>query len=125
MKANEVAAQLRLAYPGKPVIFLPDEENPAEIIVEIEKTDITSTAMAVIDRSAPHFHRRTREIYVVERGRLNLHFNRAKVTLEPGGVYIIHPGHVHWAEGASAWVRVICTPPWTADDHELVRDRKP
>ncbi len=63
MKANVVADQLLLQYPGKQAIFLPDEENPSEIIVEIEKTDIPSTAMAVIDRSAPHFHRRMRDIY--------------------------------------------------------------
>lgn len=105
-------------YPGAPVFRIP-EQDPLEIVVEVEKTSNQSIAVAIIERSAPHFHRNMIETYLVETGPLTLHVDGETYVLQKGDVFIIRPGQVHWAEGNRVRVKVVASPAWTPEDHIL------
>lgn len=79
-----------------------------------------STAVAIIGRSAPHYHRKITETYIIEEGSLILTVDNMTLNLNPGDAVIIHPGQIHSAEGTPARVRVVASPAWTPEDHILV-----
>lgn len=120
MDTTAVIAQLREEFPGKTIVCLP-EDNPTEIIVELDRNGVEdcSVAVAVIDRSAPHYHRMLTETYEVQEGVLYLQVEGMLHVLNPGDTFTIHPGQVHWAEGKATRIIVTCTPPWRPDDHIL------
>ena len=118
MDVDNIVAELTAKYPGKPIIKLP-EDNPTEIIVELERTAEMSCAIAVIARSVEHHHQIMVETYTVLRGRISVFLDGREHKLETGAMVIIPPGTKHWAQGDSAWVQVDCTPPWSAEDHIL------
>ena len=121
MDAAAILAEIKAEFPGRPIVCLPPE-RPTEIVVEIERTTKQSVAIAFLERSRPHGHHHTTEEYVVERGVLRVHLDKAHRTLSTGESITISPHCVHWAEsvGAPARVRVTATPPWMPEDHILV-----
>ena len=121
MNAESVIAELSSLYPGKPLKLLP-EANPTEIVCEFDPPDDHpdwSLAVAVIDRSQPHFHNKTTETYHVLRGELMLHVGDEELMMFEGQHYTITAGRVHWATGNETWVEIYCTPGYSADDHHL------
>lgn len=122
MNAKAVIAELEATYPGAVIKQLP-EDSATEIVCEFDpkaQHPDFSLAMAVIDRSAPHFHKHTIEIYRIIRGELKLHVEHEEHIMFEGQEFTISPGKVHWAEGDSTWVEVYCTPGYSPDDHILV-----
>lgn len=122
MNIQAIISQLQKEYPGK-FIIQNHPTDPTEIICEIEPTSEHSdysTAIAVIDRSIPHYHLKTTETYEIIRGQLKLTVADEEHTLKEGGSFTIHPGQRHFAEGNETWVRVTSHPGWTKEDHYLV-----
>ena len=122
MNSEKIVRILASRYPGRNIVQLPPE-NPTEIICEVEPTSEHpdySMAVAVIDKSEPHYHRVSTETYAVLRGRLTLKLANREVVLHPGVNYAISPNTVHSAEANAAWVRVTSRPGWTPEDHILV-----
>jgi mannose-6-phosphate isomerase-like protein (cupin superfamily) len=119
--AQTVIKELQEAYPGKLIKSLPETE-PTEIICEFDPKDEHpdfSFAVAVIDRSVPHHHRRTTEIYRVIKGELKLHVGHQEYVMYEGQEWTVLPGQVHWAEGSATWVEVYCSPGYDPSDHIL------
>jgi mannose-6-phosphate isomerase-like protein (cupin superfamily) len=116
-KTKEVA-RLRKRFGKDATILCLPEENPTEIICETVSKNLLnqSIAVAVIEKSAPHFHGQMTEVYIVEEGALTLHYDGHPIELSAGDALVITPGHVHWAEGY-ATVKVIASPAWTPEDH--------
>jgi mannose-6-phosphate isomerase-like protein (cupin superfamily) len=122
MNAAEIIAELKELHPGARIKQLP-EENPTEIVCEFDPRDghsEWSLAVAIIDKSAPHFHKRIVETYTVIRGELKLHVGNEEHTMYEGQSYHITPPMIHWAEGDACWVEVYCAPGYTSEDHHLV-----
>ena len=118
MTADEVErirAELLREYPGSQVKVTDDR---AEMIAEISP----GRAVAVIERSLPHFHRRMTEIYKVLRGTLYVACGGSGHVLGVGDALTIEPGQIHHARGAGApaWIEVLSQPAWTADDHLIL-----
>ncbi len=122
MDLQELLASLRHEFPGRNIVCIPPEE-PKEIIVELDRDESSSQAVALIKRSEPHVHHRITERYEVLSGRLILTTSFGITSLAPGDTYIINPESVHHAEsgdGSFTRVRVTSNPPWSPDDHILV-----
>lgn len=119
---GKVVDALRAEFPEKNIVLLP-EDDPKEVVVEIWDDDHESYAIAIIDRSEPHFHRESFEMYEVEQGTLLVHVDGEEHRLEPGDTLYIKPGQVHWAEGDATRVVIHSfIRPWSQDDHILVSD---
>jgi mannose-6-phosphate isomerase-like protein (cupin superfamily) len=121
----KVVSELKDKYSGKKIILNP-QENPTEIIVEIEPTQDhpeKSLALAVVGKSMPHFHKKTTEIYEVVKGKLNLYIKNTKHTLNEGEKMTIKPNTVHYAEGDETWFFTHSSPGWTFEDHILVESQ--
>jgi mannose-6-phosphate isomerase-like protein (cupin superfamily) len=112
---SEYTAELLRDYPGARVKIADDK---AEMVAEFDGL----RAIAVIERSQPHFHRRIKETYKVLRGTLHVACGGRGYLLRPGESLIIEPGNIHFARGAGApaWIEVFCDPAWTIDDHLLL-----
>jgi len=124
MNAEKVIKQLSKKYPGKK-IFKNNEENPTEIICEIEPAinhPEKSIAIAVIDKSEPHYHKKIKEIYKVIKGNLTVNKNGKNFHLKEGDSLIIKPGEIHFALGKEAWVKARSKPGWTIKDHILSKN---
>jgi len=119
MNTEKVINELSLKYPGKKIIKI-NEENPTEIICEVDPSSEhpeKSIAIAVINRSEPHYHKKSTEIYRIIKGELNLIVDNKEYNLKENDVYTIHPGEIHYAIGSETWVEVISEPGWTLEDH--------
>ena len=108
----------------KPVIV------PGERIFElVTAADDQPYGIAVVEvqESQPHHHNRTRECYLLLRGRVEVFVNGDSTILERfGDRIVIPPGVPHWARavgggGQPAVVAVISDPPWTPEDHHPVK----
>ena len=133
MNTDQFISQLQALYPGKP-IFKNDDNNPTEILCELDPTSDHpdySVAIAVIDRSIPHYHQHTEELYEVLTGQLTLYtchpelvsgsqLKYQKHILHPGDSYTIKPGTYHFAEGQETWIKATSHPGWTTNDHHLI-----
>ncbi len=122
MNAQKIIEKLKQQYPGKAVICLP-EENPSEIICELEPTSEhseKSIALAVVGKSALHYHKQSTEIYEVLRGVLTLSIDGIEHILKEGERITINPGQVHSAKGIEVWFLTYGEPGWTPEDHILV-----
>lgn len=125
MNVTKIIKELENKYPGKP-IFKNNEKNPTEILCEVEPTSDHSDyslAIAVIDKSNPHFHNFLTERYKVIRGDLTLHIEGNKIVLKDGDEYTIEPKKIHWAEGNETWIKCHAKPGWTPEDHHLVKEK--
>lgn len=122
MEQAAIVKELEAKYPGARIKQLPPE-TPSEIVCEYNHDEghpDWSLAVAVIDRSAPHYHKVMTEIYRILRGSLTLHVNDEVVILNEGDEYTVVPGTVHWAQGDATWVEVECRPAYSQSDHILV-----
>jgi quercetin dioxygenase-like cupin family protein len=122
MHKERVLNRINWEYPNKNVIGI-ESENPQEVIIEIEPTQDHpeySKAIAVIDKSEPHFHKETTETYKVIAGQLTIFIDNQIHKLKEGDEIIIKPNQVHWAQGQETWVECYSEPGWTPDDHFLI-----
>ena len=107
--------ELMKSYPGCRVKISDDKR---EMVAEISD----DFAVAVIDRSQPHFHLRTRETYRVLRG--TLYVARAGVghVLNKDETITIEPGTIHYGRAADkpVWIEVTSSPPWSSEDHFII-----
>jgi len=121
MNHKNVITELEKKYPGKLIIKLPENE-PTEILCEIESTvdhPEYSMAIAVIDRSVPHYHKEVTELYEVLKGKLSVYVDGVEHKLEEGDKLEIKPGSHHYAVGDETRVRCTARPGWTISDHIL------
>lgn len=122
MNIPKVISRLNNEYPGKNIIKN-DEEHPTEIIREIEPTENHpehSIAIAVIDQSLPHYHKKTVETYEVMEGELIVIVDGTEYKLNKDEKLIIKPESIHSARGNQTIVRVSSKPGWTFEDHILI-----
>ena len=107
-----IRAELVAMYPGCHVKVTDDKE---EMVAEIRD----GFAVAVIERSMPHFHAKMTEVYRVIRGTLLVACGDHGHVLRKGDSITIQPGTIHFARGRPdpAWIEVESKPAWTADDH--------
>ena len=123
METKKIVQELKKKYPSKKII-LNDKKNPSEIICETEpssKHPQYSAAIAVIDKTEAHYHKKAAEIYYVLKGSLNLYIDQKKYVLGPEEFRVIPPKTTHWAQGKKTWVLVYSEPGWTKEDHYLTQ----
>lgn len=122
MNEKKIIDVLKKRYPGKKIVKN-NEDKPTEIICEIDPTEDHpdySVAIAVIDKSVPHYHRATTEEYEVLKGKLMILMKGKKTVLQEGYKLLIKPGVVHSATGEETWIKVYAKPGWKTEDHILV-----
>jgi quercetin dioxygenase-like cupin family protein len=122
MHKERVLNRINWEYPNKNVIGI-ESENPQEVIIEIEPTQDHpeySKAIAVIDKSEPHFHKETTETYKVIAGQLTVYIDDQIHKLKEDDEIIIKPNQVHWVQGQETWVECVSEPGWTPEDHFLI-----
>jgi mannose-6-phosphate isomerase-like protein (cupin superfamily) len=118
MTANEIeriTAELLNLYHGCRVKIA---EDKAELVAEISD----GFAVAVIERSLPHFHLKMTEVYRVLRGSLCVACGGKGHLLREHETITIEPGQIHSARGVGepAWIEVESVPPWSPDDHFIL-----
>ena len=126
MDFQKIVRELGKKYPGK-VIILNDKKNPTEVLCEVEPANEHpeySLAISVIDKSIPHFHKKTTEIYKIVKGELLLFVGDQPHRLKTGDKFTIKPNSKHWSEGSETWVECYSEPGWTPEDNILVIDKK-
>ena len=122
MNINGVIETLKKQYPGKKII-LNSKENLTEILCETDSSSghpEKSVAVSVIDRTEPHYHNETTEVYEVVKGQLTLIVDGKPQILNVGQSATIYPGQIHSATGDETWVKVISKPGWKKKNHVLV-----
>ena len=120
--------ELQYRHEGRPLKQIKESGRIVEVVCELgsDHAGSWSTALAIIGESAPHFHRKMKEVYLVARGTLDVHLKTTSsefiIRLHEGDHYVIVPFTVHFAEGIDepAEVLVIATPAWSPEDHVLV-----
>ena len=90
MNIEEIGEELVKTYPGCRVKVA---EHRREMVAEVSD----EFAMAVTERSLPHFHCKTREVYRVLRGTLAVACAGLGQVLEAGETIAIEPGQIHSA----------------------------
>jgi mannose-6-phosphate isomerase-like protein (cupin superfamily) len=105
-------AELLRDHPGAHIKIADDKR---EMVAEFDG----HRAIAVIERSEPHFHSKTTEIYKVFRGTLHVACGGRGYVLRPGESVTIEPGSIHFARaaGSPAWLEVLSEPAWTIEDY--------
>jgi mannose-6-phosphate isomerase-like protein (cupin superfamily) len=105
-------SELLASYPGSRIKVAHDER---EMVAEITG----ERAIAIIERSEPHFHSEITETYRVLRGTLLVARAGEGFVLQVGDSITIIPSQIHHAKaiGHPAWIEVLCDPAWRADDH--------
>jgi mannose-6-phosphate isomerase-like protein (cupin superfamily) len=112
MNVEKVVGELQRKYPRKRIVKN-DKDNPTEIICEVESAldnPKQSKAIAVIDRTVSHYHKKTTEEYKVLRGILILTIEGRDYSIPEGQSHTIDPMLCYSAKGDSAWVECISTP---------------
>ncbi len=112
---SELRNELLRQCPGANIKIAPDD---AEMVAEIDGKH----AVAVIERSVPHFHARTREWYRGLKGMLYVACGGKGYVLREGESVTIDPGMIHFARavGEPAWIEVLCEPDWTLEDYRTL-----
>jgi len=119
MNAKKVVEELEKKYPDKKIIKN-DDDNPTEILCEVDPSTNHpehGLAVAVIDKSQPHTHKKSKETYKVTKGKLALFVDGKKHELGEGEKLVIEPGQIHWAKGDETWIECYSEPGWTFKDH--------
>ncbi len=122
MNTEKIIKKLSQKYPGKKIIKLP-EDNPTEIICEIDPTTSHSEkgiAIVIIDKTEPHYHKKSTEIYKITKGKLTVFINNKEYKLKEEDSLTVKPGEIHYAVGNETWVKAYSEPGWTQEDHILV-----
>lgn len=114
-KIAKIQAELVHTYPGCRVVVADDQQ---EMVAEIR----AGFAVAVIERSKPHFHERMQEIYRVQRGVLYVACGGRAYVVRGGESIAIEPGLIHYATavGEPAWLEVESEPPWSPEDNHVL-----
>jgi mannose-6-phosphate isomerase-like protein (cupin superfamily) len=99
MDTEKIRIELIEAYPGCRVKIAEDNR---EMVAEIRP----EFAVAVIERSLPHFHLKTREVYRVLRGGLCVARAGQGHVLQKGETIAIEPGQIHSARAVGEPVYV-------------------
>lgn len=123
MNVGKIVSELKNKYPDKTII-LNSPENTTEIICEIEpaqNNNDNSLAIAIIDESKPHYHKKATEFYEVLRGNLTITIDKRKYKLRKGDKITIKPGKIHSVKGNEVWVSCLSKPGWKPEDHILVK----
>jgi mannose-6-phosphate isomerase-like protein (cupin superfamily) len=112
IETESARKELTQSYPGCRVKI---SDDGREMVAEISD----KFAVAVIDRSQPHFHLKTRETYRILRGTLFVACAGLGHVLNEDETITIEPGSIHYARAADkpVWIEVTSTPPWSAEDH--------
>ena len=105
-------SKLLLAYPGFQIKVAPDQR---EMLAEVTG----ESAIAIIERSEPHFHREITETYRVLRATLLVACTGEGFVLQVGDSITINSSQIHHAKalGDPAWIEVLCEPAWRAIRH--------
>ena len=122
MDIQRIIEKLETLYSHKAAIELP-APDVTELVCEVEPASDHphySRSIVVIDQTKAHFHRKTREIYTVLKGKLTLWINGVKHELRQGQKMEIQPGEVHFAKGKETWIECFSEPGWTKEDHFVV-----
>lgn len=126
LREERIVETFRAQYPYRTTIEMPGL-FPTEFLCEVEPTSEHpeySKALAVVDKSAPHKHTKTKETYKILKGQLVVHKDDKEFSLSEGEELIINPGEVHWAEGHETLIECYSKPGWTQEDHILVKSEK-
>jgi mannose-6-phosphate isomerase-like protein (cupin superfamily) len=112
MDIERIRVELMNSYPESRVKVAEDKR---EMVAEISD----GFAVAVIERSQPHFHLNMQEVYRVLRGTLYVACGGRGHVLRKGETITIWPGQIHFARAAGepVWIEVESVPPWSPDDH--------
>lgn len=127
---QDVLVEITRKYPGCPVKKLPSgREHPSEYIVVLEPTEKHppwSMGLSYVLFSQPHHHKKIRELYVVERGEIELFVGSTSFIMNEGSWRVVSENTTHWMTKtkncAYAIVRIYSSPGWTLNDHHS--DRK-
>ena len=127
MNVKSIIEELKKKYPNKLIIENKNEQGiTTEIICETEPTSNHpeySVAIAVIDSSAIHYHKKITETYKVLKGELKIFkYNQdekeyKQYVVKEGESIVINPGEIHSNLGDEAWVEVLSKPGWLVDDY--------
>jgi mannose-6-phosphate isomerase-like protein (cupin superfamily) len=112
---ERIQTELAALYPGSRVKIAEDKR---EMVAEISD----GFAVAVIERSLPHFHVKMTEVYRVLRGTLYVACGGKGHVLRKDESMTIAPGQVHSARSAGepVWIEVESVPAWSPDDHFIL-----
>jgi mannose-6-phosphate isomerase-like protein (cupin superfamily) len=112
LQIEHYRSELQSEYPDAQIKVAPDQR---EMVAELSG----ERAIAIIERSQPHFHTEITEAYRVLRGTLLVARAGMGFVLQVGENITITPGQIHHAQalGDPAWIEVLCDPAWRADDH--------
>lgn len=122
MNILKVLEELKSTYPGKRIV-LNDRNQCTEILCEVEPSSAHPTfskAIAVVDKTKPHFHNLTTETYEVIKGTLTLSIDGISREMKVGDTVTITPCQVHEATGNETWISCISKPGWKQSDHHIV-----
>lgn len=124
MNVIKVIDELKRKYPNKKIIENKNEDGiTTEIVCEINSKKTNSFAIAIIDSSTIHYHKKITETYKVIKGSLKIFKYNDKrkeykeYTIENGKSIAIKPGEIHSNLGKETWVEVFSEPAWTIDDY--------
>ncbi len=92
----------------------------SERIWELFKEDF-GLAFVEVEESKEHFHKYTKEVYIVVEGTGKLKLGDDVIELSPGTCVFIPPGTKHCVfDGESLKLYVFTVPAWSEDDHHEV-----
>lgn len=110
MNVKTIITQLKQKYPGKTIIKNMDKDGiVSEILCETEPTQNHpqySEAIAIIDASMMHFHKKLQETYTVLSGELTIITDVKQIKLKKGDKATMKPGTVHANVGNETWAHV-------------------
>jgi mannose-6-phosphate isomerase-like protein (cupin superfamily) len=124
MQVQRIIKELKRKYPNKNIVQNKDKRGRVtEIVCEVIQEPDYSFAIAVIDYSRPHYHKKLTETYKVIKGTLVVKRQYKEYLLKPGGTVTLKPYEVHSNKGDETWVEVISHPGWNSKDHILVEEK--
>lgn len=129
MNTKNIIIELKKKFPGKVIIQNKNEKGKTtEIVCEVSSSPKESFAVAVIDISRIHYHKKITETYKVVKGELKVfkYFRDLKeykeVVVKKGERIVIKPGEIHTNIGDETWVEVTSRPAWRIDDYFGIED---
>ena len=120
MKTKNIIAKLKKLHPGKNIV-INTPEFPLEIVCELDPIK-QKRAVAIIDFTRPHYHKKNTEIYEVKKGELIVYLQGKTLILKKGERIKIKLYSIHSAVGKETWINVYSDPGWSLDDHMLVKN---
>ena len=120
MRVKEITKQIKGAYPEAHLVVTRKRgRRVTEMVAElgIQSTHpLQSDAIAIIEESDEHYHKKTKEIYFGIKGTTTVVVDSVEHKLREGESLTINPGQRHYATADKSWVKVTSTPPWDSND---------